>query len=260
MVLRQDSPGSQGNSSQKAHTWTFLITDPEPGLLRPVLNASYGPLSVDAPIPPELLLTGRRIVPVILGHQVRSSSPVVKILFNMPGEVASAQEKSEDGAHCVTAYAFWGTREVRGACLVSPESFCVAELKPEPAWFTSSTRSGGSSKEAGRTEAAKGFQSNLVEVYFQSRMDKTGQCTPQDSLQRVAVGRAGIQEGSGTPMRRIGSVNLLKTPPGNATLVRLRLGGALVIQTTSKPVKSNDVVTFYIFLASTSTLESFTLR
>uniref|UniRef100_A0A3Q2YZY2 Si:dkey-1d7.3 n=1 Tax=Hippocampus comes TaxID=109280 RepID=A0A3Q2YZY2_HIPCM len=260
VVLRQDSPGPQGNSSQKAHTWTFLITDPGPGLLRPVLNASYGPLSVDAPIPPELLLSGRRIVPVILGHQVRSSSPVVKILFNMPREVAGAQEKSEDGAHCVTAYAFWGTREVRGACLVSPDSFCVAELKPEPAWFGSSTRSGGSSKEAGRTEAAKGFQSNLVEVYFQSRMDKTGQCTPQDSLQRVAVGRAGVQEGSGTPMRRIGSVNLLKTPPGNATFVRLRLGGALVIQTTSKPLKSNDVVTFYVFLASTSTLESFTLR
>ncbi|XP_061554393.1 transmembrane protein 132D [Phycodurus eques] len=258
MVLRQDS--SQRNSSLKAHTQTFFITDPSPGLLQPVLNASYGPLSVDAPIPPELLLSGRRIVPLILGRQVRSSSPAVKILFHMPREGDGAQEKMADGAHCVTAYAFWGTREVRGACLVSPGRFCVAELKPEPAWFSSSTRPGSSSKETGRTEAVKGLQGNLVEVYFQSRMDQTGQCTPQDSLQRVGVGRAGVKEESGTPMRRIGSVNLLKTPPGNPTFFRLRLGGVLVIQTSSKPLKTDNIVTFYVFLASTSTLESFTLR
>ncbi|XP_077353938.1 transmembrane protein 132C-like [Festucalex cinctus] len=260
VILRQDSPAPLGNSSLKAHAQTFLITDPGPGLLRPAVNASYGPLSVDAPIPAELLLNGRRIVPVILGRQVRSSSPVVKILFHMPREVGGDQEKTEERAHCVTAYAFWGTREVRGACLVSPDRFCVAQLKPEPAWFSSSTPPGGSSKEAGRTEAAKRLQGNLVEVYFQSRMDLTRQCMPQDSLQRVGVGRAGVQEGLGTPLRRIGSVNLLKTPPGNATFFRLRLGGSLVIQTPSKPLKSDDVVTFYVFLASTSTLESFTLR
>ncbi|XP_061149954.1 transmembrane protein 132C-like [Syngnathus typhle] len=258
VVLTQDSPDPQGNSSLKAHSQTFLITDPGSGLLKTVLNASYGPLSVDAPIPPEVLLSGRRIIPVILGRQVRSSSRVVKILFHMPRELGGAQENTPDGAHCVTAYAFWGTREVRGACLVSPDRFCVAQLKPEPAWFSSSTRPGGSSKE--RTETVKGLQGNLVEVYFQSRMDQTGLCTPQDSLQRVGVGRAGVQEGSGTPLRRIGNVNLLKTPPGNATYSRLRLGGALVIQTSSKPLRSDDVLTFYVFLASTSTLESFTLR
>ncbi|XP_061656513.1 transmembrane protein 132D-like [Syngnathoides biaculeatus] len=260
VVLRQDSSGLLGNSSLKVHTQTFLITDPGPGSLKPVLNASYGPHSVDAPIPPELLLSGRRIVSFILGRQVRSSSPAVKILFHMPRKGDGAQEKMTDGAHCVTAYAFWGTREVRGACLVSPGRFCVAELKPEPAWFSSSTRSGSSSKEAGRPEAIKGLQGNLVEVYFQSRMDQTGRCTPQDSLQRVGVGRAGVKEESGTPMRRIGSVSLLKTPPGNPTFSRLRLGGVLVIQTSSKPLKTDDILTFYVFLASTSTLEGFTLR
>lgn len=277
VILRQDSPEPSGNSSLKAQTQTFLITGPGAGIAQSAVNATYGPLRVDAPIPPDLLLSGRRILPVILGRQVRSSSPVVKILFHMPTEsnITIGQErmesgedngkkggggKAKDGAHCVTAYAFWETREVRGACLVSPGGYCVAQLKPEPAWFSSSSRSGSSSREAGKTEGIKGLPGNFVEVYFQSRRDQTGQCAPQDSLQRVGVGRGRDSGGSGTPMRRIGSVNLLRTPPGNPTFLRLRLGGAVVIQTSSKPLKTTDVATFYIFLASTSTLESFTLR
>ncbi|XP_069370144.1 transmembrane protein 132D [Paralichthys olivaceus] len=277
VFLRQDNSEASGNSSLKAQTQTFYITSAGGGILQSAVNASYGPLTVDAPIHPDLLLRGRRILPVILGRQVRSSSPVVRILFHMPTEsnISAGQKtvgpgedkgrksggvKAKDGAHCVTAYAFWDTREVRGACLVSPGGFCVAQLKPEPAWFSSSSRSGSSSREAGKTEGIKGLQGNLVEVYFQSRRDQTGQCTPQDSLQRVGVGRGRDSGVSGTPMRRIGSVNLLRTPPGNPTFLRLRLGGAVVIQTSSKPVKTTDVATFYVFLASTSTLENFTLR
>ncbi|XP_034751887.1 transmembrane protein 132D [Etheostoma cragini] len=269
VFLRQDSPEPSGNSNLKSQT--FLITGKGAGLLQPAINASYGPLTVDAPISPDLLLSGRRILPVILVRQVRSSSPVVKILFHMPTESGITvgeermrsgedMDKAKDGAHCVTAYAFWETREVRGACLVSPGGFCVAQLKPEPAWFSSGSRSSSSSGEEGRTEGIKGLQGNLVEVYFQSQRNPTGQCTPQDSLQRVGVGRGRDSRGSGTPMRRIGSVNLLKTPPGNPTFFRLRLGGAVVIQTSSKPLKATDVATFYVFLASTSNLENFTLR
>ncbi|XP_071392586.1 transmembrane protein 132D [Centroberyx affinis] len=277
VLLRQSSIEQPGNSSLRAQRQTFLITGPGAGLLQPAVNASYGPVTVDAPILPDLLLSGRRILPVILGHQVRSSAPIVKILFHMPtesditmmqGTMESGEDdgkkgagaKAKDGAHCVTAYAFWETREVRGACLVSPGGFCVAQLKPEPAWFSPTSRSSSSSREAGGTEGMKGLQGNLVEVYFQSRRDQTGQCVPQDSLQRVGVGRGGGLGGSGTPMRRIGSVNLLRTPPGNPTFLRLRLGGAVVVQTSSKPLKTSEVATFYIFLSSASTLESFTLR
>uniref|UniRef100_A0A665X8W8 Uncharacterized protein n=1 Tax=Echeneis naucrates TaxID=173247 RepID=A0A665X8W8_ECHNA len=268
-MLKPDSPEPLGNSSIKVQTQTFLITGPGTEISQPTVNASYGPLTVDAPIPSDMLLSGRSILPVILVRQVRSSSPVVKILFHMPTEssIAIGQErlepgedhgwksgrvKTKDGAHCVTAYAFWETREVRGACLVSPGGFCVAHLKPELVWFSSASRSGSSSRETGKTEGIKGIQGNLVEVYFQSRSDETGQCTPQDSLQRVGVGRGRDSGGSGTPMRRIGSVNLLRTPPGNPTFLRLRLGGALVIQTSSKPLKTTDVATFYLALLTCS--------
>uniref|UniRef100_UPI0037E7B281 transmembrane protein 132D-like n=1 Tax=Semicossyphus pulcher TaxID=241346 RepID=UPI0037E7B281 len=277
VFLRQDSQELSANSSLKAQTQTFLINSPGAGLLQPAVNASFGPLTVDAPIPSDQLLSGRRILPVILVRQVRSSSPIVKILFHMPTEsnITVGQERmgseedngrktsgarGKDGAYCVTAYAFWDTREVRGACLVSPGGFCVAQLKPEPAWFSSGSRSGSSSREAGRIEGIKGLQGNVVEVYFQSRKDQTGQCTPQDSLQRLGVGRGRDSGRSGTPLRRIGSVNLLRTPPGNPTFLRLRLGGAVVIQTSSKPLKTTDVATFYVFLSSTSVLENFTLR
>ncbi|RVE65661.1 hypothetical protein OJAV_G00118610 [Oryzias javanicus] len=277
VFLRQDGAELSGNSTLKAQTQTFLITSPQAKALQPSIKASYGPLAVDASIPTELLLSGRRIIPVILARQVRSSSPLVKILFHMPSESnisvgeGAAGSKGEDEmknggasakerAHCVTAYAFWETREVRGACLLSPGGFCVAQLKLEPSWFSSASRSGSSSREAGRAEGIKGLQETLVEVYFQSRRDPTGQCAPQDSLQRVGVGRSRDSGGSGTPMRRIGSVTLLKAPAGNPTFLRLRLGGSVVIQTTSKPLKATDVATFYIFLASTSTLENFTLR
>lgn len=270
VFLQQDRTEAPGNTSLKSQSQSFLITSSSLGPQQPAVNASYGPLYVDAPITPDLLLSGYKIQPVILTRQVRSSSPVVKILFHMSpqGDMSVAEgirseggeARSKGGAHCVTAYAFWETREVRGACLVSPSGFCVAQLKPEPVWFSSSSRSGSSSREAGKSEGVRGLQGNQAEVYFQSRSEPTDQCSPQDSLQRLWVGRAKDPQGSGTPMRRIGSVTLLRTPPGNPTYLRLRLGGAVVIQTSSKPLKTTDVATFYIFLASISTLENFTLR
>lgn len=277
VFLRQDGTELLGNSTLKVQAQTFLITGPGAGILQPAIKASFGPMAVDASIPSELLLSGRRILAAILVREIRSTSPAVKILFHMPTEsnITLGQEamgsrgdnerknsgtKVKDRAHCVTAYAFWETKEVRGACLVSPGGFCVAQLKPDSSWFSPNSRSGSSSREADRAEGNKGLQGNVVEVYFQSRRDQTGQCAPQDSLQRVGVGRGRDSGGSGTPMRRIGSVTLLRAPPGNPTFLRLRLGGAVVIQTSSKPLKTTDMATFYIFLASTSTLETFTLR
>lgn len=262
VLLRQDRAQAAGNSSMTTQTQTFLITGSgsgsRSGPVQPVIKAAYGPLMVDAPVSVSHFLSGPRIVAVVLARQVRSSSPVVRILFHMPTEAGSQVEQdrlrsgepprrraSKDGSQCVTAYGFWETREVRGSCLLPPGRFCVAQLKPEPTWF-SSTR--------------ERLQGNVVEVYFQSRGEAGGQCEPQDSLQRVGVGRGRDSGSSGTPMRRVGSVRLLKSPPGNPTFYRLRLGGAVVVQTSSRPLKSTDVATFYVFLSSTSPVEAFTLR
>uniref|UniRef100_A0A3Q2DLF1 Si:dkey-1d7.3 n=1 Tax=Cyprinodon variegatus TaxID=28743 RepID=A0A3Q2DLF1_CYPVA len=247
VFLAQSSQGTSTNSSLKVQAKAFLITNPGALILQPAIKASYGPLAVDATIPSDLLLSGRKILAVILVRQIRSPSP-------------NNEAKLNDEAHCVTAYAFWEMKEVRGSCLISPGGFCVAQLKPEPSWFGSGGRSGSSSPEADKAEGIRNLRGNLVEVYFQSRRDQTGQCAPQDSLQRVGVGRGRESWGSGTPLQRIGSVTLIKSQTGNPTFLRLRLGGSLMIQTSSKPLKNDDVGTFYIFLASTSTMENFTLR
>lgn len=258
VFLTQERPPSAGNSSLKTQTQTFLITGS--GLVQPVLKAAFGPLTVDAPVSESQLLSGPRILAVLLARQVRSSSPVVRVLFHMPGDAGGRVEeerlrsadlpkrrasgaRAKDGTQCVTAYGFWETREVRGACLLSPGRFCVAQLKPEPAWFSSTRES-----------------PQVVEVYFQSRREAPGQCSPQDSLQRLGVGRGRGSGGSGTPLRRVGSVSLLKSPAGNPTFYRLRLGGSVVVQTSSRPLKSSDVATFYVFLSSTSPVETFTIR
>lgn len=269
VILQQDGGEPAGNSSWKSLSQTFLITAPVSRLLQPRVNASFGPLTVDAPLPQDQLLNGPKILAVLLARQVRSSSPILRILFHMPanGWVGQERTSSEDSenrksleAQCVTAYAFWETREVRGSCLLTSNGFCVAELRPEPAWFGSASRSGSSSRESGRTEGARGPERNSVEVYFQSRRDPTGQCTPQDSLQRVGVGRGRDSKVLGTPMKRLGSVSLVRNPSGNPSFYRLKLGGTVVIQTSSTPLKAGNVATFYVFLSSTSTINNFSLR
>ncbi|KAJ7988472.1 hypothetical protein DPEC_G00323920 [Dallia pectoralis] len=266
LLLRENSQEVLLNSSLQAQSQAFLVTNPGSGLLRPAVNATFGPLSVENPISPELLLRDRRIIPVILARLVRSSAPIIWILFHMPsvpsggdaggarkGEEGGGRRGTEEVAHCVTAYAFWETREVRGPCLLSPGGFCVAQLRPDPVWFSPTGRSSGSSSRESRGE----IRGNPVEIYFQSRRDRAGQCVPQDSLQRA--GRAG-PVGSGTTMRRVGSVTLQKATSGNPTFLRLRLGGAMVVQTSSKPLRTTDLATFYVFFSSASAVETFTLR
>lgn len=269
VVLQQDGGEPSGNNSWKSLSKNFLITAPVSRLLQPRVNASFGPLTVDAPVSQDQLLNGPKILAVLLARQVRSSSPILRILFHMPADDSVGQDRTasrdpeprkSSEAQCVTAYAFWETREVRGSCLLTSNGFCVAQLKPEPTWFGSASRSGSSSRESGKTEGARGLERNPVEVYFQSRLDPTGQCAPQDSLQRVGVGKGRNSRVSGTPMKRLGSVSLVKSSSGNPSFYRLKLGGTVVIQTSSTPLKTGDVATFYVFLSSTATVHNFSLR
>lgn len=84
LLLRENSQELLGNSSLQAQRQAFLITNPRAGLLQPAVNVTFGFLSVERPIGPELLLGRRRILPVILARQVLSSAPIIRILFHMP--------------------------------------------------------------------------------------------------------------------------------------------------------------------------------
>uniref|UniRef100_A0A671RAP8 Si:dkey-1d7.3 n=1 Tax=Sinocyclocheilus anshuiensis TaxID=1608454 RepID=A0A671RAP8_9TELE len=216
---------------------------------------SYGPMSLEQSIPLHMIHTGPRIQPFILARQVRSSTPALYVLFYATGNREDMSEgpmqnipgQNERGYLCVTAHSFWESREVRDSCSISADGgFCLVHLKPEPAWFNPG---GGRSSWEQRGDQ----RGNVAELYYQIRPSPSGQCVPQESKIR-----RGPQHGDlgrqiyGTSMKRIGTVNLLRSPPGNPTFMRLRLGGAVIIQMSSKPLKTTDTATFYVFLSSTS--------
>ncbi|KAI2651438.1 Transmembrane protein 132D [Labeo rohita] len=252
LLLRDTSQDVMDNSSLRAQRQPFILT----GLGgQPTINVSYGPMSLEQSIPLHMIHTGPRIRPFILARQVRSSTPALYVLFYATGNRDDMSEspmqnipgQNEGGYLCVTAYAFWESREVRDSCSISADGgFCLVHLKPEPAWFNPG---GGKSSWEQRGDQ----RGNVAELYYQIKTSPSGQCVPQESKIR-----RGPQHGDlgrqiyGTSMKRIGTVNLLRSPPGNPTFMRLRLGGAVIIQTSSKPLKTTDTATFYVFLSSTS--------
>ncbi|XP_067232529.1 transmembrane protein 132D [Chanodichthys erythropterus] len=260
LLLRETSQDVMDNSSLRAQRQPFILT----GLNgQPTINVSYGPMSLEQSIPLHMIHTGPRIRPFMLARQVRSSTPALYVLFYASGNrddvsegtIRNIPEQNEGGYVCVTAYAFWESREVKDSCSISADGgFCLVHLKPEPAWFNPG---GGRSSWEQRGDQ----RGNVAELYYQIRPSPSGQCVPQESKIR-----RGPQHGDlgrqiyGASMKRIGTVNLLRSPPGNPTFMRLRLGGAVIIQTSSKPLKTTDIATFYVFLSSTSPVEHFILR
>ncbi|XP_067279423.1 transmembrane protein 132D [Pseudorasbora parva] len=259
LLLRETSQDVMDNSSLQAQRQPFILT----GLNgQPTINVSYGPMSLEQSIPLHMIHTGPKIRPFILARQVRSSTPGLYVLFYATGNRDDISEgaiqnipgQNEAGYVCITAYAVWESSEVRDSCSISADGgFCLVLLKPEPAWFNPG---GGRSSWEQRGDQ----RGNVAELYYQIRPSPSGQCVPQESKIR------GPQHGDlgrqiyGSSMKRIGTVNLLRSPPGNPTFMRLRLGGAVIIQTSSKPLKTTDTATFYVFLSSTSPVEHFILR
>ncbi|KAL6469776.1 hypothetical protein MHYP_G00208950 [Metynnis hypsauchen] len=254
LFLKEASHVLKGNLSQRSQKQTFIIT----GLTeQPAINVSYGPMSVEQSIPPELANTGPSVRAFILARQVRSSAPVIRLLFyatsktdlikDMSDQVRPGQ--NEAGYICVTAHAFWALLEVRGTCSIPANGgFCLAHLKPEPAWFSP----GGARSSREQRGDSRG---TVVELYYQTRPSPTSQCVAQDSNQWK-----GANQAFGPNMKKIGNVSLLRSPPGNPTFMRLRLGGTVIVQTSSKPLKNADTATFYVFLSSTSPVVHFILR
>lgn len=268
LFLRDSGRELIGNASLPAQRQTFMLSNISSGQQPPPsINVSYGQMSVERAIPQEMLQTGPRIRAFILARQVRSSAPIMRVLFHTArsgGGDAQNTSTGESGPRmgksgyiCVMTHAFWETREVRGACALPADGgYCLARLKPEPAWFgLGSGRSSQGSWGDG--------QGNTVELYYQTRPSSNGQCSPQDGQTRR--GQAGLATAlryglNGPRMKRIGSLSLLRSPPGNPTFMRVKLGGTVVIQTSSKPVKTTDTATFYVFLPSASPVERLILR
>uniref|UniRef100_A0A4W5NSJ8 Transmembrane protein 132D n=1 Tax=Hucho hucho TaxID=62062 RepID=A0A4W5NSJ8_9TELE len=263
--LKETGQDIMRNSSLQTQTQPFVILRAS---RPPVVNASYGPLSKEQPVPLDLIQSVQlfrapgvftynwKVQSFVLTPRVYSSMPKVRVLFYVAGrDWDRGVEGLNDELPCVMLFAFWQTQEVRGSCALGGQrGTCMAELEPVASWFSPTAES--SSRE--RLYLTEG---NTVELYYQARPSAYGKCREWDG------GRWGSSEQQQqaeyvpvTPMQRIGSVRLFQVPKGAASLSQLKLGKAVVIQTSSKPLKKTDIVTFNILTASSSSLENFTLR
>lgn len=264
LFLKEAGQDFMRNSSMQSHTQPFVILRAS---RQPVVSASYGAMSTERLVPldlvqpvqllnaPDIFTFNWKIQAFVLTPRVFSSKPKVRVLFYVAGRDWSKGDGAADELPCVTVYGFWQTQEVRASCSIGGESgTCMAELVLVPGWFA--LGSDGNSRE--RQDPSVG---NPVELYYQAQPRVNEGCSSvngsrwsgsqqQQQTENVPV----------TPMQRIGSVRLLQVPKGMATLSRLKLGNAIVIRTSSKPLKKTDIATFYILMASSAQLTNFTLR
>ncbi|XP_059264174.1 transmembrane protein 132C [Mustela nigripes] len=233
----------------------------------PVLNASYGPFSVQKVVPLELMVTSNFLGPTskfglnwklkahILRDKVYLSRPKVQVLFYLLGRDWAAPSPGER-LPCLRLFAFRETREVRAGCrLQGALGLCVAELELLAAWF------GPPSVVAGRKKAPGPPEGSPVELYYSVQPgDARGDCADGDIRKGNAIrpGKDGLDEAV-PHLQRIGAVSLYRAQD-TAQLSELRLDSNVVIWLPSRPVKQGDVVTAYVTVASNSTVDLFILR
>lgn len=271
-LLKEAGQDIMRNSSMQSHTQPFVILRAE---RPPVVNASYGPLSMEQEIPLDLVQSVQLFRPsppvfafnwkvrsFVLTRWVYSSSPKVRVLFYVAGrdwDRGNKEKGTKDDLPCVTVYAFWQTQEVRGSCLISNKrGTCMAEVEPPAGWFSPTEGTGASSRE--KQGLAPG---NPLELYYQAQPSSSGSCSGA-----LEGGKRWRRPGGGpqveyvpvTPMQRIGSVRLLQVRPGATPVSVLRLGEAVVIQTSSKPLRKTDIASFYVYMRSSANLDTFSLR
>ncbi|KPP57569.1 hypothetical protein Z043_124692 [Scleropages formosus] len=231
LLLKESGQDLMRNSSMRSHVQPLVILQADQA---PVINATYGPLWVQQDVPPALVPAAQlpsvswRVQAFVLSRRIFSSAPRLRVLFYLSGRgwgntgnTGNSGDGTADDLPCVTLYAFWQTQEVRGSCALSGAlGVCVAELEPPGAWFSPVPESTSRERQGPRPEG------NAVELYY----------------------------------RRIGSARLSQAPAGGSSLSQLKLGDAIIIKTSSKPLKKTDIASFYVFLASSSSLDKFTLR
>uniref|UniRef100_A0A8B9P9S8 Transmembrane protein 132C n=1 Tax=Apteryx owenii TaxID=8824 RepID=A0A8B9P9S8_APTOW len=262
--LKEANQDFMQNSSLQSRVESFF---PYKAKRPPILNASYGPFSVEQVVPQDLMLTSNFFGPTnkftynwklkayIMSDKIYPSKPKVQILFYIVGRDWDDYSTTER-LPCLRVFAFRETREVRGSCRLKGDlGLCVAELELLPSWFNPPT------VVAGRKKAPDQFEGSPVELYYTIQPgDEKGECTAEDLRKGNAI-RPGKDDADETMshLQRIGSVSLYRGQEASQ-LMELRLDSNIVIWLPSKPVKQGEVVNVYVTIANNSTVDQFILR
>ncbi|CAL8343171.1 unnamed protein product [Lota lota] len=263
--LKEANQEFMRNSSLLSRTEPFFIYQAR-GV--PSVNASYGPLSVERPVPLDLLQTpgtfptsplftfNWKVQTFILNSRVHLAKPRVQALFYIAGRDWD-DYSAVDKLPCVHMFAFHETQEVRGSCQLKGElGLCTAELEPLAGWFSPPSVVPGRQRSAG--DASEGTS---VELYYVLQSGEKAECHPEES-RKDGFARPG-QEGpfrsySSTPLRRIGSVRLYQRP-SPPPLAERRLDGNFVVMVPAAPVKPRDTVSAFVCVSAYSSVQMFTL-
>ncbi|XP_063029302.1 transmembrane protein 132D isoform X2 [Melospiza melodia melodia] len=262
--LKEANQDIMRNSSLQSRVESFLIYKSKSP---PMLNASYGPFSIEQPVPQDLMLSSNpfgstnkftynwKLQAYILSSKIYLSKPRVQVLFYIVGRDWDEYSPAER-LPCLRVFAFRETREVRGSCRLRGDlGLCVAQLELLPSWFSPPSVVAGRKKQLERSEGSP------VELYYSIQAgDERGECAKEDVRKSSGIrsGRNDIDE-SGPPLQRIGSVFLYQTHAA-PSLTEMRLDNNIVIQYAPKTVKQGDILTFLVSVAKNSTEDQFTLR
>ncbi|XP_051949974.1 transmembrane protein 132C [Xyrauchen texanus] len=264
--LKEATQDFMRNSSFLSRTELFFIHQARKP---PIINATYGTLSVEEPVPLDLLqMPGSfvasstlftfnwKIQTFVLNERIYLNKPKVQVLFYIVGRDWD-DYSAVDKLPCARMFAFHETQEVRGSCRLRGEmGVCVAELEPLPGWFAPP------SVVPGRQRGPDVSEGTPVELYYSLRAAETGGCLGEEL--GVKSSTHSEQEGlfgspTSTPMRRVGSVRLFQTP-STPELSDHRLDGNFAVLVPSTPVQQRDTVSAYIAASPYSPVEMFTLR
>ncbi|NXO27476.1 T132D protein, partial [Cisticola juncidis] len=255
--LKEANQDIMRNSSLQSRVESFLIYKSKSP---PVLNATYGPFSIEQAVPQDLMLPSNpfgstnkfsldwKLQAYILSPKIYLSKPRVQVLFYIVGRDWDEYSPAER-LPCLRVFAFRETREVRGSCRLRGDlGLCVAQLELLPAWFSPPAVPAGRKRPMDRSEGSP------VELYYSIQAgDERGECAKEDGRKNNGV------DESGPPLQRIGSVFLYQTHAA-PSLTEMRLDNNILIQYAPKTAKQGDVVTFLVSVAKNSTEDQFTLR
>uniref|UniRef100_UPI003AAB60C5 transmembrane protein 132C n=1 Tax=Centroberyx gerrardi TaxID=166262 RepID=UPI003AAB60C5 len=263
--LKEANQDFMRNSSLLSRTEPFFIYQARS---LPSVNASYGPLSVEQPVPLELLQSpgtfpassmftvNWKVKTFIMNNKIHLAKPKVQVLFYVAGRDWD-DYSAIDKLPCVRMFAFHETQEVRGTCQLKGElGLCVAELEPLAGWFSPP------SVVPGRQRNLEVSEGTAVELYYMLQSTEAGECHTEETRKDNYIRSA--QEGlfgsyTSTPLRRIGSVRLYQNP-APPPLAEHRLDNNFMVMVPATPMRQRDTFSAFITVSAYSPVEIFTLR
>ncbi|XP_075290986.1 transmembrane protein 132B isoform X2 [Opisthocomus hoazin] len=258
--LKEANQDIMRNSSLQSRVDSFFIYKAK---LPPVLNATYGPFSVEQAVPLDLMLTSAsfgftnkftfnwKLKSHIIDSSIYSNKPKIQTLFYIAGKDWDDYNSAER-LPCVKMFAFLESREVVASCrLTGHLGLCVVELELSPSWF--------SSPPPLVSEETASLEGITVELFYKI-YTADGECSPEDAKSENNIHAGQDNEHKAlSAMERIGSIIVY---PNQDKLKQssLRLDENVVIRLPLNPVREGDVVTFHVSLADDSLADQFVLR